>query len=737
MSWASLLLSFSLAGQVSTDGGRPSLEAPKFSPRRSAPAAPLEEPASPPKSSSSIYRNNPSSDRYSKGTSDGRPTMDAPASSGNATGNAVSPPASSNSSPYLNRSPAAPPSSRVIPSNPSNESLVRVEGARQRLRPPELLAEALADAKEGDLNGQAITLSAALNRVPDRQQQLVVTKAYWKLTAARADYHFARDGYDRLFRLTETQSDQATVQGAQAASRAAVRDAELNLTRAQFELAEQVSLLSTDSLPLPVDRPHVGEYRTHFEQIFQGRTPAAKARLVHNTLPIRRQAIDAHAAAILAALDAYDAIGEDYSRGAIDLAALLSAADQLSHQRRAFVAAVRDYNFDIADYAFSVAGENANIEKLVSMLIKTDSASASGSSVYGRGASPPLVETTVEPSTGGSGRTFRSAPAGSGSTGESRPSLSSPPADDAGQPNNGLPSSNPGGGDPFVPRRSMRKPVLDTAPGQSVDAGLYQGLLEVAAPARTQKLAGLLHWDRSLPKNHGQNISLADCLKRQSPTGRSRLIAAYWKSRERAARYQSLADEAESLATLRAVALELRDAQGGTRAMLQLEAARLSVKAAMLDEHVALHAAEFELTRTAGAAVDGVWLLASTPPHAGRYELKYDALPKEVARRWQVQRLASTIPLLHDELQDHAHAIVLADASRAAATADRQPSPETVVRALHAARRQSSESLAFLRTLTTYNLAIADYVIVLLPATTSGDKLASTLVLNPTGKAES
>lgn len=86
--------------------------------------------------------------------------------------------------------------------------LVPVRRSQQKLRPPELLLpEALAKPKQGAFNdamNATMTLADAVSRsVTDRQQQLKVILAYWKLSESQAYYHFALDQRDRFARLSD------------------------------------------------------------------------------------------------------------------------------------------------------------------------------------------------------------------------------------------------------------------------------------------------------------------------------------------------------------------------------------------------------------------------------------------------------------------------------------------------------------------------------------------------------
>ena len=238
--------------------------------------------------------------------------------------------------------------------------------------------------------------------------------------------------------------------------------------------------------PLASDRPHVGDYNTHYNSIFSSRVPPPRIRLIHRTLAVRRKAIDSHAEAIVAALDALESTGEELRDRGQGLATLLATFEQLKHERRTFMADVRAYNQEIAEYAFAVAPPQATGETLVSMLIKTSRAPSkaprnrSGSRVPSRSDRTTLTADSAE-------------------------------AEDA-----ALAAAY---------KANYRGEAGD-------DVGVYEGLLEVDAPERVQKLASLLHWDRNLPSDGSEAATLVECLRGVAPAQRLAVISAFWKARK-------------------------------------------------------------------------------------------------------------------------------------------------------------------------------------------------------------
>jgi hypothetical protein len=181
-----------------------------------------------------------------------------------------------------------------------------------------------------------------------------------------------------------------------------------------------------------------------------------------------------------------------------------------------------------------------------------------------------------------------------------------------------------------------------------------------------------------------------------------------------------------------------------TGANVRLQAARRSAHAAILDSHVALLGAEFELTLAAGRRVDDPWLLPSTLPQSGGYRVETTRASRD-ARYW-----GGAVRLAHQTLEDGAEAVVQADADRAVLInetrqgaqpegASHEAAADEPVRldgALRAIAHQNEQTLAMLRGLTFYNMAIARYVIAALPSSISSDELVKRLVIERSSKNE-
>jgi hypothetical protein len=268
-------------------------------------------------------------------------------------------------------------------------------------------------------------------------------------------------------------------------------------------------------------------------------------------------------------------------------------------------------------------------------------------------------------------------------------------------------------------------------PKQNVSSAFYQALLDATPAVRAKQLTLALHWDRSLPENSAKPMSLSQCLARDAGGNRRETLAVFWTARQRAAEYQAIAQEADLLENLSADALEHRNNPSGPLDMLCLRAAKLSAKAALEESRAALVESQFELAIRTQSTADTIWPLSSTPPHSGSYELNLAAQPRQLVQSRPMLRLATSIPTLGVSVQEHAAAVVEADAARSAAVEAYAVGSKPLDSVLQAIASQSRQMTTFLQTLTDYNRSIADFALAVLPPTLAADKLAAALVVQP------
>jgi len=639
----------------------------------------------------------------------------------------------------------------------------------QPKQPPELVAEWIRLPSDSALGGEPLALQDALKTTNDRREQLEIVRHYWQLATALAEYRFYKEQVELWRQLAGGEEAEKQWRAYHSAAVADLQMAELIVVQRQHELAALLRLPVDKALPLPADKPHLGAYRTNYNELFAGRTPPLGVQLLEKLLPLQRQVIDEGAKALQAAEDALSAALEDHRHGRIGREAVYSAGRERLHARREFIYAVQQYNNSIAEYALTVAAPTAGPQAIAAMLIGpvTQAAAAPRADIPPQ-QNPPgnsRNEPTLAPPREGwrpsrSGDTSAPPPAApsptappptfieprreiappAGESPEEAPRL--PEAEASALPRMvrkiGLPSSAGEGASlaaPLSSEESRASEALGAAAGQA----LYPALVQTPPAAQAKQLTLALHWDRRLPPGLGKPLTLLECLQR-APTSeradeltsaRLTTIAVYWSLKQKAAEYQLLAEQGDLLESLTPVVLSRRHEPSGATDMLRLHAARLALQTEMEKARAALLAEQFNLAVRLGMTSEGEWPLASTIPHSGGYLLKLDIQPATLLALHTVQRLAATIPALGEAVQKRAAATVEADIARVAAAENYRAGKADIDEAIQSILFQTEQSMAFLHSLTAYNQAIAEYALTILPPTVPPDQLVSTLVLKP------
>jgi hypothetical protein len=255
--------------------------------------------------------------------------------------------------------------------------VVPVESRSGRSHAPSMLAALLTLPDDVKPAGRWAPLVEAMAVSAEQSQQLEMARAYWKLTAALARYRIAWDEYqlltlvhDELGARGRSPDDLVRAQVRRGQAAAESEEAAGELLAAQNDLARRMRLPEGAPLPLPADKPHVGTYNTHFEQIYGTVAPPPGARFANRTLELRRWLVEDRAAVVQAAHDVLETEQESYAAGATPFSAWLAALDRWSRERRTFLAAVMQYNDQIAEYALNVPRAGLAPDSLVGMLIK-------------------------------------------------------------------------------------------------------------------------------------------------------------------------------------------------------------------------------------------------------------------------------------------------------------------------------------------------------------------------------
>jgi hypothetical protein len=263
-----------------------------------------------------------------------------------------------------------PPGTRLEPSTPTHPAD----------SPAAVLSDAAAIRAQLEVTGSPLRLLDMLGRARDSRARLAAIDAYWALSIAWITAQWQwwdHDFVERMEAMSPTANDPLDQQTltAQFRSRlssteADIRQAEGDLVEAQQRLATMIRLQSNEALPLAVDLPHVGAYRTRFEALYTGQPAPERPLAIHRMLPLRERELRTRAEAIEAARDALDAAEAGYQQGTVALDTVMSRLDDQTRERLAFLNVVRKYNFEIAEYALVTPIPAADDRTLAARLIK-------------------------------------------------------------------------------------------------------------------------------------------------------------------------------------------------------------------------------------------------------------------------------------------------------------------------------------------------------------------------------
>lgn len=612
-----------------------------------------------------------------------------------------------------------------------NVRVVPVSPDSRRVTPEELVARAIVATASDEIPGEPLSLLAALENVRGQAERIAVVHAYWRSMLALAKYGVALDENRRL--------NEFNPGAAPATSAGTVETARLAAIDAQRRLAQAARLPKSIQLPMPSDRPHVRAYKTRFEEIFSSSVPMERMRLINQKLPLRLQVIDKRAAAVQAAEDVLSALTDPHRPKTVDPTSVTAAVGELARQQRAYLEAVCDYNYEIADYALNIVGREITGRRLVATLIdvKKDPPSIEprqgGATEMRRQSSVQRAEFTVPldtPEDGAMEPTLAvekppriiSIPESGGEKRPSPPPLPRQTPNDqtleAETPDDQTPTDReqsgtwaPARGIARLPLEPVERTVFRLPLDDKLSAAQYANLTEAAPAIQAGQLATDLFPILEGIFDDCQLVDLGDCLADREVDDCHRVINAYWLARLRACEYQAHSAQARRLAELVLVVLDRTADPMGAESMLRLRAARLASDADVLEANARLLDAQYGLTLAVQRPLDSSWLLPRTSPRCGPYPLKLDAQPRSLAESWPVRRLAVTIPTLSDVVMSRATAVVEADAARANAVGQFVDGRLPVDAAMGKIQEQSEHTLAFLDALTAYNQSIAEFVV--------------------------
>lgn len=229
------------------------------------------------------------------------------------------------------------------------------------------------------LEGKELTLQDIFILTQDRDKRYAMLKAYWKVALAMAEYNWAVEEYFTIQRLEGIGGQASTshryIEAAINSCVARVSETRIQTINAQFEL---LTLMGGQfrTMPLCVDVPLVGTYNTQFEANFpNGRAPT-RLRAISQTIDLRRDVVNSSCLAIDTTFNAWAKTAIPlYQRDATEQNAQVVAIgyDQLTRRRRNFLASIREYNNDIAEYALTVLSPSFRPDQLAGYLTRTPS----------------------------------------------------------------------------------------------------------------------------------------------------------------------------------------------------------------------------------------------------------------------------------------------------------------------------------------------------------------------------
>ena len=204
-------------------------------------------------------------------------------------------------------------------------------------------------------------------------------------------------------------------------------------------------------------------------------------------------------------------------------------------------------------------------------------------------------------------------------------------------------------------------------------------------------------------------------------------IEAYWIARQAMAVCHVLAEERQWLDALKP-ALAAQNPPSPTD-MLDLRSVCSAIESQSIDAQADCLAAEFDLAAVAGLPTDKALPQPTSVPFAGHFPL----VLREGggARDWSMRQTEAEIPRWEVVINDHAAAVIDADAARAAATADFLAGRASAECALAAIDVQTAETSAFQQSLIEYNRVIAQCAIHTFALNADAGNLAAALMITP------
>jgi hypothetical protein len=264
------------------------------------------------------------------------------------------------------------------------------ENSPDRLIPPQALYAGLVDAKPaararelaGVLhwdrasppgNPVAVTLDDCLRDPPAASRQAII-EAYWSARQRAAEYQVLTQQRDLLLDLAHTSAEitplaRQRLRSAEAASEAALLEAQSALWTAQSELAARCGRADNLSRPWPSTAPHAGLYALQVEKLPGGVAQSRAIRRLLDLIPRQAESLQDSAAAVVEADFIRAVLTAAYETGGVPVDQVLDAIARQTQQTRAFLSSITAYNQSIGRYVLAVLPPQVSSEALVASLV--------------------------------------------------------------------------------------------------------------------------------------------------------------------------------------------------------------------------------------------------------------------------------------------------------------------------------------------------------------------------------
>lgn len=291
-------------------------------------------------------------------------------------------------------------------SNQTSASVSSATGANQT-KPAQLMRFMLQPPSGAQLSGRSVALADVVRGASSRREQTERIIAYWDLSAAVADYYLGLREQQE-FRSCASKATRGGQLWRQAENDLQVRvqTARRAAVAAQYRMASMTGN-GSQSLPIPRDLPHCGDYNTRYNTVF-GKRRSIEAEGLNQLLPSRYAELRAATASVFKRKEYLDTVARQV-RADSNGREVVEALGLLALQRRAFVQIAKDYNRWIARYAELAMPGEVEVPRLVAMLIRRPGVSTATrprpnrARQYGPGAS---IQNNNNNNNGGAARTF-------------------------------------------------------------------------------------------------------------------------------------------------------------------------------------------------------------------------------------------------------------------------------------------------------------------------------------------